>query len=324
MAVPDGPTSMPQGGQSASSTPPTPPASQPPYYPAPSGVPHENYPNEGMAGYPSLPQGGGGAPAHPFVASDTLDPRYGRVGRVPWTLRQTVLGTAITTVPWIVFIFATELLSSGSSTALKPVPRLLDVIAGLIAFVFTGVVEGVFLLAPLYHAVWRRTPGTTARDGLRALGFRKTAFWPAVGLVIGGIAISLTLEILYGLLVEQLKLPLQTNADRLTQQAHYAPFTIFFTLLAAVVVAPICEEVFFRGYLFGGLLRGMNVWVATLASALLFTLVHGDIGSAVPLLAIGLVLPILRWRTGSLWPGVALHTLNNLIAALTVLPIILR
>lgn len=324
MAVPDGPTSMPQGGQSAHSTPPTPPASQPPYYPAPSGAPHENYPNAGMAGYPSLPQGGGVTPAHPFVASDTLDPRYGRVGRVPWTLRQTVLGTAITTVPWIVFIVATELLSSGSSTALKPVPRLLDVIAGLIAFVFTGIVEAAFLVAPLYHAVRRRAAGTTARDGFRALGFRKTAFWPAAGLVIGGIAISLTLEILYGLLVEQLKLPLQTNADRLTQQAHYMPFTIFFTLLAAVVVAPICEEVFFRGYLFGGLLRGMNAWVATLASALLFTLVHGDIGSAVPLLAIGLVLPILRWRTGSLWPGVALHTLNNLIAALTVLPIILR
>lgn len=323
MAVPEGPMTTPQGEQSPQ---PMLPAPQPPYYPAPSSAPYNPPPNEAMKGYPSLPQGGF-APAHPFVTQETLDPHFGRVGRVPWTLRQTVLGAAITIVPWITFIIATTLLSSGSSAssaALKPVPRLLDVIAGAIAFLFTCIVEGVFLLAPLYHAVWHRAPGTTARDGFRALGFRKTAFWPAVGWVVGAIVVSFALEILYGIIVQQLKLPLQTNADRLTQQARYAPFTILFTLLAAVVVAPICEEVFFRGYLFGGLLRGINVWLATLISALLFTLVHGDIGSAVPLFIIGLILPILRWRTGSLWPGVALHSVNNLIAALTVLPFILR
>ncbi|MGZ3666463.1 MAG: CPBP family intramembrane glutamic endopeptidase [Ktedonobacterales bacterium] len=315
----------PQGEQSPQSIPPIPSAPQPPYYPAPtaSGAPYNANPTEPMSGYPSLPQGGF-APAHPFVAPETLDPHFGRVGRVPWTFRQTLLGTAITIVPWLAFIAATSLLSTGSSTALKPVPRPLDLVAGVIAFLFTCVAEGVFLLAPLYHAVWRRAPGTTARDGFRALGFRKTAFWPATGLVAGAIVVSFAFEILYGFITQQLNLPLQTNADRLTQQAHYAPFTIFFTLLAAIVVAPICEEVFFRGYLFGGLLRGMNVWLATIVSALLFTLVHGDIGSAVPLLIIGLILPILRWRTGSLWPGVALHTVNNLIAALAVLPFILR
>ena len=315
----------PQGEQSPQPMPPIPSAPQPPYYPAPTpyGAPFNANPTEPMSGYPSLPQGGF-APAHSFVAPETLDPHYGRVGRVPWTLRQTLLGTAITIVPWLAFIAATSLLSTGSSTALKPVPRPLDLVAGVIAFLFTCVAESVFLLAPLYHAVWRRAPGTTARDGFRALGFRKTAFWPATGLVAGAIVVSFALEILYGFIIQQLNLPLQTNADRLTQEAQYAPFTIFFTLLAAIVIAPICEEVFFRGYLFGGLLRGMNVWLATIVSALLFTLVHGDIGSAVPLLIIGLILPILRWRTGSLWPGVALHTVNNLIAALAVLPFILR
>lgn len=321
MAVPEGPMATPQGEQSPQPMPPVPPSSQPPYpyYPAP----YNNYPNQPMNGYPSLPQGGY-APVHPFAASDTLDPRFGRVGRVPWTLRQTLLGTAITIVPWLVFTIALELVQGNSSAALKPIPPLLDLIGGIVALVFTCIVEGVFLLAPLYHAVWRRAPGTTARDGFRALGFRKTALWSATRWVVGAIAVSLALELLYGFIVQQFHLPLQTNADRLTQQAHYMPFTILFTLLAAVVVAPICEEIFFRGYLFGGLLRGMNVWLATLVSALLFTVVHTDIGSAVPLLVIGLILPVLRWRTGSLWPGIALHTANNLIAALAVLPIILR
>lgn len=316
MAVPEGPMATPQGERPPQTMPPIPPSPQPPYYPAP----YHNYPNGPVNGFPILPQGG----YAPFAASDTLDPRFGRVGRVSWTLRQTLLGTAITIVPWLVFTIVLELGQGGSNVALKPTSQLIDLIGGIVAFVFTCVVEGVFLLAPLYHAVWRRAPGTTARDGFRALGFRKTAFWPATGWVVGAIVVSLTLEILYGFIVQQLHLPLQTNADRLTQQAHYMPFTILFTLLAAVVVAPICEEVFFRGYLFGGLLRGMSAWLAILVSALLFTVVHTDIGSAVPLLVIGLILPVLRWRTGSLWPGFALHTANNLIAALAVLLFILR
>ena len=310
MTVPEGSMPTSRDGQ------PTQPAPQSPYSPY-------SPPNGAASGYPPLPQGGY-APADAFVPPATRDPRYGRIGRVPWTLRQTLLGAAITIVPWTTFLIATEALSPGSSAAPKPLPPLIDLTSGIIAFLFTGIIECIFLLAPFYHAVWHRPPGTTARDGFRALGFRRTALWPAVGLVIGGIVIALAFEVLYGSIVQQLNLPLQTNADRLTQQAHYAPFTIVFTLLAAVIFAPLCEEVFFRGYLFPGLLHGMNVWMATLVSALLFTLVHGDIGSALPLFIIGLVLPVLRWRTGSLWPGIALHFLNNLLAMLTVLPFILR
>lgn len=309
MTLPEGPVPTSRDGQPIQQ--PAQPAPQSPYSPY-------SPPYGAASGYPPLPQGGY-TPTDSFVPPATLDPRYGRIGRVPWTFGQTLLGAAITIVPWMAFLIATEVLSSGSSATLKPLPPLIDLTSGIIAFLFTGIVEGIFLLAPLYYAVWHRQPGTTARDGFRALGFRKTAFWPAASLVIGGIVISLAFEVIYGLIVQQLNLPLQTNADRLTQQAHYAPFTIFFTMLAAVIFAPLCEEVFFRGYLFAGLLQGMNVWLATLVSALLFTLVHGDIGSAVPLFIIGLVLPVLRWRTGSLWPGIALHVLNNLLALLTVL-----
>jgi len=90
-----------------------------------------------------------------------------------------------------------------------------------------------------------------------------------------------------------------------------------------VIIAPFCEEIFFRGFLFGGLLRGMSAIWATLLSTILFTIVHGDIGSAVPLFAIGLMLAVIRWRTGSIWPGMALHMLNNAIAALLVLATII-
>ncbi|HEX6799345.1 MAG TPA: CPBP family intramembrane glutamic endopeptidase, partial [Ktedonobacterales bacterium] len=91
------------------------------------------------------------------------------------------------------------------------------------------------------------------------------------------------------------------------------------TLIGAVFVAPFCEEIFFRGYLFAGLLRGVHVWLAALIATALFTLVHGDLGSAVLLFAIGLILAGMRYRLGSIWPGMVLHALNNGIAAIFIL-----
>ncbi|HLY32687.1 MAG TPA: CPBP family intramembrane glutamic endopeptidase, partial [Ktedonobacterales bacterium] len=106
----------------------------------------------------------------------------------------------------------------------------------------------------------------------------------------------------------------QTNADALAKQAQTAPLTTLGALLAAILVAPWCEEVFFRGFVFPGLLRRLPLWPTMALSAALFALAHADVGSFIPLVLLGLALAYLRWRTGSLWPCIALHTLNNLIA----------
>jgi sodium transport system permease protein len=62
----------------------------------------------------------------------------------------------------------------------------------------------------------------------------------------------------------------------------------------------------------------MPVWAAVGVSAVVFGLAHADLGSFVPLVVIGLVLAVLRWRTGSLWPGILLHALNNGVAAVAI------
>ncbi|MFI5273140.1 MAG: CPBP family intramembrane glutamic endopeptidase [Ktedonobacterales bacterium] len=250
------------------------------------------------------------------------DPRrYGRVGSVPWTLRQTVIGAALTIVPWVVIIISVQLLpTSGGLT--KRIPTSADIISGITALVVTAIVEGAFLIAPFVVAVRLRPPGTSARDGLRALGFRKAPLGASVAWVVGGFVVVLLLDIAYGLIVTHFNLPLQTNGQTLSTEATYAPITVLCSLIGAVFVAPFCEEVFFRGYLFGGLLHGMTAWAAVPVAALLFCIVHGDLGSAALLFAIGVILAIMRYRFGSLWPGMALHALNNAIAAATILPII--
>jgi membrane protease YdiL (CAAX protease family) len=84
------------------------------------------------------------------------------------------------------------------------------------------------------------------------------------------------------------------------------------------VIAPVAEEFLFRGYIFTALRGWAGVWGAALITGALFGAIHLDpdrqIGFLVPLAVFGFVLCIVRQRTGSLLPCIALHSLNNSLA----------
>jgi uncharacterized protein len=83
----------------------------------------------------------------------------------------------------------------------------------------------------------------------------------------------------------------------------------------AVVLAPICEEAAFRGYLQRTLARALGPWTAIGLAALLFALRHVDPVRFLPLVFLGALFGWLAWRSGSLWPAIAAHAANNAIAA---------
>jgi membrane protease YdiL (CAAX protease family) len=239
---------------------------------------------------------------------------------VPWTLGQTILGTLLTLVPLLALLIGSQLLGSGT---LKPLSAAADTAAAIATLVVTVVIEGALLIAPLLTAVIRRAPGYSALDGLRALGFRGVSVGLLFGWLVGGVVIALAANVAYSYLVQKFNLPLQTNGDLLMKEAKDAPRTVLATLLGAALIAPICEETFFRGFLEGGLLRYFSGGIAVFFSALLFGIAHGDVGSFALLFVLGLVLGIARATSGSLWPGFVIHTANNTLAGLAVLPIIL-
>lgn len=81
---------------------------------------------------------------------------------------------------------------------------------------------------------------------------------------------------------------------------------------SAIVLAPVSEEVLFRGLLLDGLRRdlGRN-WPAILFSAVCFAGVHAQPQDILPLVSMGVVLGYLRVRCGHLWPCVLTHLLFN-------------
>ena len=87
--------------------------------------------------------------------------------------------------------------------------------------------------------------------------------------------------------------------------------------LLTTVIAPICEEILFRGYIFAALSKWKGWIPGAILTGVLFGAVH--VGSApvedlVPLGVLGFALCFLYRRTGSLYPCIAVHSLNNSFA----------
>lgn len=91
-------------------------------------------------------------------------------------------------------------------------------------------------------------------------------------------------------------------------------------VIAIVAVAPLAEELLFRGAWFGRLQPMVGTRAAVLVTGLGFGLSHAGSPWTVPLLtALGVGLGALRAASGSVWPGVLVHAVNNGIAVAAVM-----
>lgn len=85
------------------------------------------------------------------------------------------------------------------------------------------------------------------------------------------------------------------------------------TLFVGAVAAPFTEEIFFRGFVYGGLRGSIGVIGAMIVSAVFFTALHFTLELFLPIFVLGLILTWLYEYTGSLYPGMFLHAANNAV-----------
>jgi uncharacterized protein len=239
--------------------------------------------------------------------------------KAPWTLRQTLQGILLTMVPWMALAIALANIGS-ASTSSRTLSFSVDLSAAIITIIITAIIEGAFLIAPFYYANKAfREMRPRARKVFNALGFRKVSLLRAAYWIAGLLLAIFAVNFLYSAIITFFHLNLQTNDQVILEHSKQEPLTTYATLFAAVFIAPFCEEIFFRGFVFPGLRHRMPVGAAIVISSLLFAIAHADPGSFPVLLIIGLALAFIRWRTASIWPGMFLHMLNNGIGAVSIL-----
>jgi uncharacterized protein len=145
-------------------------------------------------------------------------------------------------------------------------------------------------------------------------GLRRTSFWPAVGWIgvafVAFYVVTLVWVSALGANPDDTKLPDELGVKDSTVALLAVAFLVS-------VVAPVAEEFFFRGFFFTALRGWKGLWPAAILTGLVFGGIHVGSAEAVflpPLAFFGFALCLVYQRTGSLYPCMALHCMNNSLA----------
>ncbi|MBJ7458246.1 MAG: CPBP family intramembrane metalloprotease [Thermoleophilaceae bacterium] len=149
----------------------------------------------------------------------------------------------------------------------------------------------------------------------RDLGLVRAPFWRSVWMMAAVMGSYLLILAIYNQLV---KLAPDDAPEKLG--ANAGDLNMFFFALLVAVLAPIAEEIFFRGMIFRALKNGIGLWPAAIGSGLLFGSLHIDsltndrLMQVIPLAVLGISFALLYSWTGTLYSTIALHATNNAIA----------
>lgn len=185
-------------------------------------------------------------------------------------------------------------------------------------FLFILLVEAVSLF--LIFAFIRRR-GTR----LLALGLRKPRY-SDIGYALAGFGVYFLIYIAVAVIIKSLVPSLDLEQEQQIGFETAAGAQLSLVFVSLVVLAPLVEEILMRGFLYGGLKKGLpKIWAVVITSAL-FAVAHLQFGSDAPLLwvaaidtfVLSLVLIYLRDKTDGLWAPIALHTTKNFVAFLAL------
>jgi len=221
--------------------------------------------------------------------------------RTPWglwaTLGWVILAFLLSAIAGfvVVLIWRPEAIMSGGSDMLKDGPLI------SITTVASAVVQiGMLALA----AKLARWPAS------EYLGLVRPAIRPALIAILILIVFLLGYDALTYLLGRDIVTPFQVDTYRTARDGGTLPLL----WLTFVVVAPVAEEIMFRGFLFRGWVRSESSAIpAILVISLLFAAIHVqyDWFGMLQVFFIGLLLAIARWRSGSTLLTILMHVLIN-------------
>lgn len=147
-------------------------------------------------------------------------------------------------------------------------------------------------------------------------GFNSISVKKAVPKVLGLYVLTMVVNVSYAIFLYQHGLtPPDTDVySKLLGQATW--YTLILNLILAGVMAPLMEETLFRGIIFGSLQAYFGKWTSAVLSAVVFSGLHFQAYGFFPRFMLGMVLVYLYNKYKSLYPAIALHALNNIVATL--------
>ena len=176
---------------------------------------------------------------------------------------------------------------------------------------FTAIAYVVSVAVTIF-VPWLIVKNKTTRDelGIRGLPTWSDLLLAPIGFIVfmfvGTILLALLSKFLPGINWEQTQ---DVGFSNLLTQSDFA-----LTFIMLVIVAPVAEEVIFRGWLYGKLRAKIPAIPAIILVSILFGIVHGQWNVGVTVFVMSIVMCTIREITGTIWGGVLLHIIKNGVA----------
>lgn len=153
-----------------------------------------------------------------------------------------------------------------------------------------------------------RKEDRAARIGL--MRWSRLSLIQTVGLAIGLIALGLAFNYLYAnYIIPEIKV--QEALRKMFAALPDTPVNTIMLFVAIAGIAPLLEEILFRGLVQNALAKKLPVWGAVLGASAIFGAVHMDYHAFPALMVMGAVFGILYHKTGSLRVNIIAHMINN-------------
>ncbi|MGL5838921.1 MAG: lysostaphin resistance A-like protein [Sphingorhabdus sp.] len=226
----------------------------------------------------------------------------------------------LVSIGWVVLFFVLQLVAGfiaiAAAVALDGNGRDPLTLATDLSFVagptiLSLIAAGLILVGLLW--LYLRTHDRIARIGLTR--WSKLSLMQTTGLAVALIGLGLGFNYLYATYV----IPDVKSQEQMLKLFAALPKTAWnqaMLFVAVAILAPVLEELLFRGLLQTSLAKRMPIWAAILLASAIFALIHFQPYAFPALMAMGIVFGVLYHLTGSLRVTILAHALNNSAALL--------
>lgn len=199
---------------------------------------------------------------------------------------------------------------------------LLDSIGGQIAVqAILSVLILAFVVKPIYWVGKNRKLSKAKRraDQMKVTGFNRlpnsSDLMPFVYGVLAYYGIGLVVMTVMGFFVPESYL---TQPQNLGISGNVVWLDLISIFVLYCVITPVCEELIFRGFLQYKVEHNLGFWPAATIVSVLFAVAHGQLNAAITTFVLSMVACYQRHKTGSIWSGIGLHAVVNIVATILV------
>jgi uncharacterized protein len=186
-----------------------------------------------------------------------------------------------------------------------------DSLSGGGAVLLVFVLQWTAMFLPIFIFTKGKERFAAKNFALNKIGIGKT-----IWMVIKAYFLYFTINILVGILIifHGIEIPGYQVQEEIIPLFGNDLQSLIIAGVTIVIIAPVLEEIVFRGFLLRGLVNQLGVIVGSIISAAIFSALHFPWQTFIPIFILGLIMNSMVLKSKSVIPSIAFHITNNLIA----------